>query len=185
MMDPVQERSEVMDRLGRAIVLLEGSMDHRLIPPDGVSIGYAIRGARDSGGVAAVSGGIVDEDGKPHAAGPCAFGADEQIARIVLTAMKFDPLVRSAATLRFSENTLAALGGMFLECASFDPAHGPHGLSTMDWGVASCCKDEVPDVIYDRGMNQKVALIRILGEDPVDVANNILILSNRVLHSGL
>lgn len=185
MTEPVQERSEVKDRLYRAVLLIEGSMDHRLIPSTGASIGYAIRGARDSNGVAAVKGGIVDLNGKPHAAGPCAFGADDRIAGIILTAMKFDPLVRSAAVIRFSENALAALGAMYLECASFDPKRESHGLSTMDWGVASCCKDEVPDVIYDRGMDQKVALVRILGEDPVDVANNILILSNRILHSEL
>ena len=185
MVDPVQERSEVKDRLIRAIGLIEGSMDHRLIPLSGVSIGYAIRGARDINGVVAVKGGIVNEKGSPHAAGPCAFGADKQIAQIILTAMKFNPLMRSAATIRFSENALAALEEMFLECASFDPAREPHGISTMDWGVASCCKDEVPDVIYDRGMNQNVALIRILGENPVDVANNILILSNRILHSEI
>jgi predicted fused transcriptional regulator/phosphomethylpyrimidine kinase len=47
----------------------------------------------------------------------------------------------------------------------------------MDWGVAAACKNGVPDVIYPRG--GRGAFI-ILGEDPVDVANNIIICSNRI-----
>jgi predicted fused transcriptional regulator/phosphomethylpyrimidine kinase len=38
----------------------------------------------------------------------------------------------------------------------------------------------VPDVMYDRGRDKKPALMHLFGEDPVDVANNIIILSNRI-----
>ena len=185
MKDPNWERSDVLEKLTAAVVLLERSLDIRLIPNNGAGLGYAIHGARDKNGVAAVQGRIIQEHGKPHAAGPCAFGADEDIARIVLTAMKFDPHMRCVATLRFSRNILLVIESLLLECTSFDPASEPPGISTMDWGVASCCKEGVPDVCYDTGGEGKEAIIRLFGEDPIDVSNNIIMISNRIINIEL
>jgi hydroxymethylpyrimidine/phosphomethylpyrimidine kinase len=129
----------------------------------------------------AVQGGIINMNSKSRAAGPCAFGGDEDIARLVLTAMKFDPVMRSAATLRFSKNTMKMIENLLFECSSFDKTKVPPGIPTIDWGVASCCKDGVPDVCYDYGGSEKEAIIRIFGEKPIDVANNIIMISNRII----
>jgi hydroxymethylpyrimidine/phosphomethylpyrimidine kinase len=51
----------------------------------------------------------------------------------------------------------------------------------MDWGVASCCRSGVPDVIFDRGGMGKEPMIRILGEDPEVIVNNIIKLSARII----
>ncbi len=185
MKDPSWERNEVVEKLTAAAALLERSMDIRLIPNKGAGLAYAIHGARDKNGVAAVQGGIIQEHEKPHAAGPCAFGADEDIARIVLTAMKFDPRMRCVATLRFSRNILLIIESLLLECTSFDPASEPPGISTMDWGVASCCKEGVPDVCYDTGGVEKEGIIRFFAEDPIDVTNNIIMISNRIINIEL
>jgi predicted fused transcriptional regulator/phosphomethylpyrimidine kinase len=124
MSDPSRERSDVVERLSQATLLMEQSLDVRLIPNGGVKFGYAIRGARDKEDVAAVQGGIINDNSKPRAAGPCVFGGDEDIARLVLTAMKFDPVMRSAATLRFSKNMLKVIEGLLFECSSFDTTGG-------------------------------------------------------------
>ena len=50
----------------------------------------------------------------------------------------------------------------------------------MDWGIASCCKDGVPDVIFSEGTGEKESRIILFGEGPADVANNIIICSNRI-----
>jgi hydroxymethylpyrimidine/phosphomethylpyrimidine kinase len=179
-MDPVQERNDLLALLTRVVDTLGQSLDARLVPPGGAQIGYALRGARDKNGVAAVDGRINIAEGKPGS-GRCAFGCDEEIARILLTVMRFDPLRRSAALIRFSDRVLRVLeDDLFLECASYDPEKAPRGISTMDWSVASCCREEVPDVIFPRGPSVRDGKILILGEDPNDVANNIIICSNRI-----
>jgi predicted fused transcriptional regulator/phosphomethylpyrimidine kinase len=185
MKDPGRERSDVLEKLSTATALLERSMDIRLIPKNGARLAYAIRGARDKNGVAAVKGGIILEHGNILAGGPCAFGADEEIARILLTVMKFDPHIQCVATLRYSGNMLKIIDSLFLECTSFDPAAEPPGISSMDWGVASCCKQGVPDVCYDTGGKGKEGVIRLFGEDPVDVSNNIIMISNRIINIEL
>jgi len=95
--------------------------------------------------------------------------------------MKFDPRRRGVARLRFSDRALKVLDEvLFLECVTADTATAPQGISTMDWGVAAACKTGVPDVIYPRKSKTGSAALIILGEDAVDVANNIIICSNRI-----
>jgi hydroxymethylpyrimidine/phosphomethylpyrimidine kinase len=185
MKDPARERIETLEKLTEAVELLTRFLDVRLIPVHGVMLGYAIRGARDTNGIAAVKGGIISENEKPRSAGPGGFGADEDIARVILTVMRFDPGIRSAATLRCSRNLVNCMESLFLACTSIKAAAGTPVVSTMDWSVASCCRNGVPDVCFPycgRG-NEPVALL--FGEDPVDVTNNIIMISNRIIRIEL
>ena len=180
-MDPVSERSAVLAQLEQAVALLKQSMSPALVPPAGAQIGYAIRGARDTGGIASVEGRISGPAGAMKTGGPCSFGTDEEIARVILTILKFDPRRRSAALLRFTDRALDMLDGdLFLECVSNDGSKIRAGISTMDWGIASCCNKEVPDVIYLENDRSSDATLVLLGENPIDVANNIIICSNRI-----
>jgi hydroxymethylpyrimidine/phosphomethylpyrimidine kinase len=174
------ERREILENLSFAVEELKRKMDHRLIPEVGSNITYALSGARNPTDVAGVEGRIVKMRGSVHPVGACAFGASDHIARIVLTAMRFDPLIRSAANIRFSEDLASLLEELSFEICWFDRAREPPGIQTMDWGVASCCKDEIPDMILDRGAQGKEPMIRILGPDPVSVANTIIMLSSRI-----
>ncbi|MDO9540391.1 MAG: thiamine-phosphate synthase family protein [Methanocalculus sp.] len=174
------EKRQILDALGFAVEELKNKMDPRLIPEVGSNITYALPAARSPGDVAGVEGRIVTMRGSVHPVGACAFGASDHIARIVLTAMRFDPLIRSAANIRFSDNLAALLEDLSFDICWFDRNKEPPGIQTMDWGVASCCKDEVPDMILDRGAVGKEPMIRILGPDPVSVANTIIMLSSRI-----
>jgi len=174
------EKEEVLRTLEDAVHKLLKGMDTRLIPEVGSNIVYALPHARTPEDVAAVEGRIVRLKGRAHAVGPVAFGASNHVARIVLTAMKFDSAVRSAANIRYSPELVAECENMFLSVRSFDRASQPPGVKTMDWGVASCCKEGVPDVIYDKGAVGKEPMIRLLGEEPGVIVNNILKLSARI-----
>jgi hydroxymethylpyrimidine/phosphomethylpyrimidine kinase len=94
--------------------------------------------------------------------------------------MRFNPEIRSAANIRFTEPLAALLEDMSFTVCWFDREHEPPGIQTMDWGVASCCKEDVPDMIIDRGAVGKEPMIRILGPDPSSVANTIIMLSSRI-----
>ncbi len=180
-MDPVHERNNTLSTLQAESTRLEQSVNGRLIPPEGISVGYAIRGARDSGGVAAVAGWIQTSAGGNIRAGPCVFGTDEPVVRIILTLMKFNPVMRSAAILQFSDRALAVFeNDLFLECTSQKAVLANQGISTMDWGIASCCEDGLPDVIVRQGTSIAGSRLIVPGETPADVTNNIIICSNRI-----
>jgi hydroxymethylpyrimidine/phosphomethylpyrimidine kinase len=181
-MDPTHERNSTLSSLQAATTQLEQSLNYQLIPPEGISFGYALRGAREVSGIAAVTGGIrIDADGGRATAGPCSFGTDEPVVRVILTTIKFDPVMRSAAILQFSDRAIRFFeNDRFLECAHLDATTKNKGLSTMDWGIASCCEDGVPDVISRKSASTKESHIILIGEKPADVANNIIICSNRI-----
>ncbi len=144
-------RALVISALEDAVGELSRSMDAGLIPEVGSNIAYALPDARDKDDVAAVQGRIVRLFGQPHPVGPVDFGASDHVARIVLTAMKFDPGIRSAANIRYTPEIIRIIEDLLLETCSFDRGNEPPGTRTMDWGVAFCCRSGVPDVIFDRG----------------------------------
>jgi len=151
-----------------------------------MNIVYALPDARSRDDVAGVLGRIVRLGDRVHPVrGDRFWGERSRSARIVLTAMRFDSRIRSAANIRFSEAILLEMENLMFEICSFEREKEPPGVQTMDWGVASCCRDGVPDVIYDRGARGKEPMIRVLGEDPVTVAHNILKLSNRITYAQL
>jgi hydroxymethylpyrimidine/phosphomethylpyrimidine kinase len=180
MAGPVHERSEVLARLTGAAELLAGRIDQSLIPVSGGNIGFAIRGAREGHDVAAITGGFLAKEGSVRCAGPVAFGADDRISRIILTVMKFDPDIRSAAIIRYSDKAFSALSSIFIECAETDPLKHKGNISTMDWAVAACCSGGVPEVIALHGPDSENPVICIFSEEPGILASNIIILSNRI-----
>jgi hydroxymethylpyrimidine/phosphomethylpyrimidine kinase len=175
-----EEEAVVRDRLGRAVQILARGMSPALLTGTGSDIVYALPGARRPGDICGIEGGIVKGGSTVRASGRMAFGTGGGVAGVVLTAMRTDPEIRSAAVIRFSPAILAALEDLLLEVCGFDRSREPPGVSTMDWGVASCCRNGVPDVIFDRGAPGKEGLVRILGEDPVTVARTIASVSSRL-----
>ncbi len=82
-------------------------------------------------------------------------------------------------------NLLKSMESLFLECTPIKSYDGATGVSTMDWNVASCCREGVPDVCYPyrAGGNEPLAIL--FGEDPLDVTNNIIMISNRIINIEL
>lgn len=180
-MGPDHERTTTLAAIDAAVTKLITAMNPVLVPGEGVALGFALKGARDAGGVASLPGGIRQAGRDLTAGGPCRFGNDDPATRAVLTVMKFDPLMRCAAVLRYSDRALSVLeDDLFLECASFSPAPAGDGTSTMNWGIAFCCREGVPDVVFEKKPDREKSRIVLLGEDPDDVANNIIICSGRI-----
>ena len=177
-------REEVLAGLSAAVEQLTRFMDPGLIPEVGTNLAFALPGARTNDDVAAVQGRVVLLEGRIHPVGQVAFRASDHVARVVLTAMKFDPAMRSAGNIRYSPQIIEILEGMLLEICSFDREREPPGIRTMDWGVASCCRSGVPDVIFDRGAVGKEPMVRILCENPSDVAAIIMKVSTRMRTNG-
>ncbi|HOK58555.1 MAG TPA: bifunctional hydroxymethylpyrimidine kinase/phosphomethylpyrimidine kinase [Methanothrix sp.] len=177
------ERFRVISSLDHAVSMLkEELMFVGLIPEVGSNIGMAIPGARSDGDVAAVEGRIVRAGRRAHVSGCIRFGASRHIARIVLTAMRFDPGIRAAMNIRLGEDLLSEASRMGLRVSSFDRGEEPPGESTMSWGTARAIErlGAVPDIIWDAGGVGKEPMIRILGRDAVSVATVAIMLSRAV-----
>ena len=176
-----EERQKIIVALDRATTTLCEKINISLLPADGTNLVYALSGAADPSEVAGIPGGITCRDHLPASGGSATFGAGGEVASIVLTAIHYEPVIQSAGIIRYSEEIASICEDLFSEVKSFDRNREPPGTPSMDWGVAFCCQPgDVPDVICDRGTATKEPLIRLLGEDPKEIVQNLLIISKRI-----
>lgn len=169
------EKEAVIQKLTVAAFSINGKIRPALVPPGGVQLAFARKGARDHTGIARVRDGIQATIQTPDQL-EAVFGGEGMIVTDLLTAMRFDPRIRSAGIIACTRSAITTMEARFLEICSFDERKEPPGIKTMNWGVAQCCRDGVPDAIYNRSTGNTAGLIRLFGEDPSEVANNILML---------
>ncbi|MGQ0797399.1 MAG: bifunctional hydroxymethylpyrimidine kinase/phosphomethylpyrimidine kinase [Methanobacteriota archaeon] len=146
-----------------------------LAPEVGINVGYALPGAGTSDDVCALRGRIVRVGDRLEPIGPAAFGASKHVARVILTAMRFDPAVRSATNLKYRGKNARRLRSARLALAAFDRAEEPEGVSSLEWGTERAIVEAgvIPDGIYDEGAVGKEPMLRVLGEDPIDVLRKV------------
>jgi len=145
------------------------------VPEVGINLAYALPAAETVEDVCALQGRIQRVGAGVAVTGPAEFGASKHVARVVLAAMRFDPSIRSATNLKYTETTFRRLRKAGLRMGSFDRRQQPAGTSTMDWGTTQAVRaaGHVPDVIHDSGSVGKEGMIRVLGRTPEDVLRKV------------
>ncbi len=172
------ERCHVLMDVRGAVSMLKNCRGFsELIPEVGTNIGRGVHGASTKDDVAAVSGRIVCSDGA-RAVGDVDFGASNHIARVILTAMRFDERMTGAMNIKYSPDILSICKKLGFSIASFDRSDEPIGVSTMDWGVGEAIQKSgrVPDVIYDVGAIGKEPMIRLFGNGAMEVAEKAIMI---------
>ncbi|WP_094227017.1 bifunctional hydroxymethylpyrimidine kinase/phosphomethylpyrimidine kinase [Methanolobus psychrotolerans] len=167
------ERYTVLQDVKEGACILTGCKDFAaLIPEVGCNIAMALPYATSSSEVAAVAGRVVNLKGTARIVGDIEFGASSHVARIILSAMKYDPICRAAVNIRYSGQIVEICREMDLSISSFSREDEPEGTHTMDWGTSHTIEKHgtVPDIIYDKGGIGKEAMIRIMGYSAREIA---------------
>mgnify|MGYP001041147061 CR=1 FL=1 len=181
-------RFDVLMEVQRGVdLLVDESAFRHLIPEVGSNLGMAIFGASGPEDVAAVEGRMVRVGSRVKACGSVRFGVSSHVARILLSAMSFDPEVRAGMNIRYGPDVLDAIRESGLSTSHFSREDEPSGSKTMSWGTGEAIKrfrsspgfevDEsgspgsVPQVIWDRGGHGKEPMIRLLGFSALEVAD--------------
>jgi hydroxymethylpyrimidine kinase/phosphomethylpyrimidine kinase len=183
-----QARYQVLEELQAAAARLIREDISPLIPEVMSNLGYALPYAEGSEHVAAFPGRILRTSQGTLVPAPPAFGASRHIAALILTARARFPHLRAAMNIRYVEGIEDIAPLLHLGYASFDRAQEPPAVKareggTLAWGVATILEnlqpwEQPPDLIGDRGEVGKEAMLRILGEDPMSVAEKALALKN-------
>lgn len=140
----------LLDRIDRAVSDLSG-IDARVVEPGRSNLAVAAPGAREPDDVAALPGGLVVHNGAVRPAGQAAYGADPDLARVALTAIRFEPEVRTVASLCPLPALADTLDAHLREIVRVDPRRTPPGVSTMDWAIAHASEEGVPDAVLVEG----------------------------------
>ncbi|ADI31883.1 bifunctional hydroxymethylpyrimidine kinase/phosphomethylpyrimidine kinase [Staphylothermus hellenicus] len=160
------------------IIIENQKLFNKYIPETGSNLVMAIdpRYAETINDVAGVKGRIVRYGDRVKIVGPVEFGASSHMARLVLTAMKYDPSIRSAMNLKYDEKLVekAVKKGYFV--VYIDRRTEPEEVRRVEgrsipWIMETAFKKKgrIPDIIYDTGDVGKEAMIRVLGRSPGEV----------------
>lgn len=172
--DKIQQQSDP-DRL-RVISSLNSAADRlvRIIPEDwvpkkGVNIVYAANGATGPQDVAGLQGNITIFNRRVKKNGSAKFGASDNTAKMVLTAMKYDPEQRAAVNLMCSVD----LASIMEEVGMTGVLVKGKGNDVINAASQAIKKNgSVPDVaMMFNGGND--AHITIFGKDPDDLLKKI------------
>lgn len=175
------EKYKVISTLWKAYKSLRNIEGISLVIPEcRTNFVYALPEAEDIESVAGFPGRITVIDGEIYAASYPQYGGSSHVARMVLTALKFDPSTRSAINLRYDDELIRRADAKGLCVSSFERAREPREISSVEgrslsWGVEHAIKvaGRVPDIIYDYGGMGKEPMIRVLGKTPFDVLDKI------------
>jgi predicted fused transcriptional regulator/phosphomethylpyrimidine kinase len=88
--------------------------------------------------------------------------------------------MRAVGCIRLNEDIAETVREVLQDVEEYDAEKFPKGISTMEWGVAFLCKEGVPAAICAENEPTYGGCIYIFGETPDDVANRILIISERL-----
>jgi hydroxymethylpyrimidine kinase/phosphomethylpyrimidine kinase len=173
------ERYKVISRMYDAISVIESSEVLSLLSPEcQINIVMALPKPYSKGteSVCGIPGRIINVGGRLKAASCPAFGASKHIANVVLTAMEFDPQVRSAMNILYSQEIIVICRSLGFKIGFYDRKKEPEEVkskegATIAWGVRQAIKvlGAVPDIIYHEGDLGKEPMITVLGRDPLEV----------------
>ncbi len=167
------ERDYVLKRLKEAAdAFVNEARSYLLVPEIRVNIAYAVSNAKSVQDVAAIPGRITTAFGRAFYCMPPAFGASDHVARVILTAMKYDPQMRSAIDVKYYQEIVDHLDDVYvfdrrLESLESRSKEG-HTMNLMV-ELAHEKLGRVPKYIVDMGDYGKEPTIFVLGKDPVEV----------------
>lgn len=175
------ERYSCLEALLAAVSRLEEENCGPIIPEVQSNLGYALPFSAAREDVAAFPGRLIRMGEKVRRISSPRFGASSHIAKIILTAMRYDGSYRSAMNIRFSDDIVAIGRNLGYRVEPFDRADEPEDVkiregSSLEWGTNAVLSRQpgIPDMIFDRGDVGKEPMIRILGKTPAEVVEKVL-----------
>jgi hydroxymethylpyrimidine/phosphomethylpyrimidine kinase len=179
MLPPISSKKnsfELWWELKTAVAELLKVLPPKVIPEVGMNFVFAHHKAKAFSDICGIDGRIVKAGEQPRLYGSLKFGGSKHVASIVLAAMEYNPDVRSALNLRYSEPVIAMCQNLGFNVGWFERKKEPKKTrSTMEWGTKEVITSlgYVPDIIYDKGTVGKEPMIRVLGTTPSSVLNKV------------
>jgi len=171
------EKFRAIEEISAAIRIIEDNPEFApYIPEVGTQVAMALPFASGPQEVAAIEGRIIRLADRPKAVGLIRFGASSHMARVILTAMRYDPNFRAAMNIRHTPELISSFKNLKFNVSSFDrklelPEVKVVEGGTLAWGIEQAIKktEEIPSVIFDLGEVGKEPMIRVLGKTATEV----------------
>jgi hydroxymethylpyrimidine/phosphomethylpyrimidine kinase len=182
------EKVQVLDEIREAVRIIESAPVMRdLVAECQMNIGMALEYTSGPEDIAAVDGRLTKHIDRVKAEGAPRFGASRHIASTLLAVREYEPSLRCAMNLKYSEEPVEVMEKMGLLVSFYDRRDEPEefkeieGMTTR-WGSGEAMKrvSGVPDAIYHKGDWGKEPMIVLLGQTPSEIAERAIRIAKRL-----
>ena len=128
--------------------------------------------------VLGISGRLVKSGNNVIQAGELVFGGSQHVATAVIQVSKKFSKIHSAINIKYEPKIIINAKKHRMSVLSYDRKNESKKSkskenSSISWGISSCLKSNIPDIIYHKGDFGKEPMIIVFGETPAEVVRKI------------
>ena len=174
-----KEISKIQKELSHSILDFQNIKNvSKLIPECQTNFVFSKDKPKTIKNVLGISGRLVKSGNNVIQAGELVFGGSQHVATAVIQVSKKFSKIRSAINIKYEPKIITNAKKHKMLMLSYDRKNESKKSkskenSSISWGISSCLKSNIPDIIYHKGDFGKEPMIIVFGETPAEVVRKI------------
>ena len=174
-----KKNSEIQKQLSLSIIDFQNVKDvSKIIPECQTNFVFSKNKPKNIKNVLGISGRLVKSGNSVIQAGDLVFGGSQHVATALIEVSKKFPEIRSAINIKYEPKLITKAKKRKMSVLTYDRKKESKNSklkenSSISWGVSSCLKSEMPDIIYHKGDLGKEPMIIVFGNTPTEVVKKI------------
>ena len=174
-----KEISKIQKELSHSILDFQNIKNvSKLIPECQTNFVFSKNKPKTIKNVLGISGRLVKSGNNIIQAGELVFGGSQHVATAVIQVSKKFSKIRSAINIKYEPKIITNAKKHRMSVLSYDRKNESKKSkskenSSISWGISSCLKSNIPDIIYHKGDFGKEPMIIVFGETPAEVVRKI------------
>ena len=174
-----KKNSEIQKQLSLSIIDFQNIKDvSKIIPECQTNFVFSKNKPKNIKNVLGISGRLVKSGNNVIQAGDLVFGGSQHVATALIEVSKKFPDIRSAINIKYEPKLITKAKKRKMSVLTYDRKKESKNSklkenSSISWGVSSCLKSEMPDIIYHKGDLGKEPMIIVFGNTPTEVVKKI------------
>ena len=174
-----KEISKIQKELSHSILDFQNIKNvSKLIPECQTNFVFSKDKPKTIKNVLGISGRLVKSGNNVIQAGELVFGGSQHVATAVIQVSKKFSKIRSAINIKYEPKIITNAKKHRMSVLSYDRKNESKKSkskenSSISWGITSCLKSDIPDIIYHKGDFGKEPMIIVFGATPTEVVRKI------------
>jgi hydroxymethylpyrimidine/phosphomethylpyrimidine kinase len=174
-----KKNSEIQKQLSLSIIDFQNIKDvSKIIPECQTNFVFSKNKPKNIKNVLGISGRLVKSGNNVIQAGDLVFGGSQHVATALIEVSKKFPDIRSAINIKYEPKLITKAKKRKMSVLTYNRKKESKNSklkenSSISWGVSSCLKSEMPDIIYHKGDLGKEPMIIVFGNTPTEVVKKI------------
>jgi len=174
-----KKNSEIQKQLSLSIIDFQNIKNvSKFIPECQTNFVFSKNKPKNIKNVLGISGRLVKSGNDVIQAGDLVFGGSQHVATALIEVSKKFPEIRSAINIKYEPKLITKAKKRKMSVLNYNRKKESKNSklkenSSISWGVSSCLKSEMPDIIYHKGDLGKEPMIIVFGCTPTEVVKKI------------